>query len=1616
MGQTKRKRQPKKPTSVQRAKTPSSPSKPRKRVSRSPRSQKHGQDTPALLARSPEEEFRVRQELLQSITTNLPCVVYRFYGRPNGEMGLYYVSDRITEIFGLPPDLQTALPLLMAGLHPDDRESFFNSIRNAILHQCPWDYEGRYIRPDGKTIWFKGASSPLSRGDEVIFDGFLLDITEHKAAENELLQSKAFLEALMSALPVPVYHKDIQGRYTGTNKAFEAFFGSAEGELIGKTVYDIAPKELADAYHASDTHLFAHSGQHVFESRLVDANQTVHDVIFHKSTLTDMDGNVVGLVGAIDDITERKHAEDALRASEANLRYRLELEEAIAEISTVMLKPGWEEFDTRVNWALERIGTQADVDRSYLFLFSENGQTWSNTHEWCAPGVVPQKDDLQNIPTSTYPEFIDPLERGDPFIVSGTDDFPAGTEAFRAILEAGGIQSLIAVPIAWDGRLRGFFGFDSVREKRIWPEADLRVARILAEILARALQHIEAERALRENAWFLENLDRISSILMQRENDPRLLENLISTIREIFAADRAFLLYPCNPNASSFRVPVESVAPGYPGAFAANEDVLIDAAASKVLQTVVASNQPIVYHFATEPEPPEIAVRYGIQSEITVALRPQHDQPWMLGLHQCSHDREWTASEERLFKIAAERISDALSGYLLLQRLQESQANLQTLFNTVGDFLFILDMEGCILFHNPVVPARLNYTEDELRGKSVLELHPPQHRTAAAEIVAAVLAGTADHCDVPLMTRDGTLIPVDTRVAHGTWSGQPALFGISRDITELKRVEETLRNREQLLRKQSDILLSLMQGGSVLRGDLKRGIAEITEACSDIVGTERVSVWLYSEDYSVLRCVDLYERSRHSHASGEELPSSEFPAYREAHQSGKVIAATDVFTHPHTRELPVSYYHRHGIRSLLDVPLWLHNRMGGTLSFEHTREQRVWTLEEERLAVTMATLISLCFETSERRQTEEALRASEVKYRRLHESMMDGFAATDLDGHFQEFNRTYIEMLGYPEEQLRAMTYKDLTPERWHDAETRILREQVLANGYSDVYEKEYRRADGTVFPVELRTYLMRNDAGQPTGYWAVVRDITERKKTEEMLWRMQFTVENAPDGVQWVNANGDIVFANDTSCRVLGYTREELLSMTIFDIDPTFPREEWTHHWSKTSVPGTYRLSTQHRTKDGRVYPVEVAINSVQFGNENYHVDFYRDITDRRQAEEQRIELERRLLHAQKLESLGVLAGGIAHDFNNLLMAVLGNLDMALLDLSEASPIRDNIEQAIQATRRATHLTRQMLAYSGRGRFVVTHTNLNELVQENADIFRTAIARTIEMDVRLAPEPCIIEADPGQIQQVVMNLITNASEAIGEKTGTIVLSTGSRVLDEGFLGKSLLEEKPDPGRFGCIEVSDTGCGMDEETIRRIFEPFFTTKFTGRGLGMSAVLGIVRGHRGAIFVDSAKDKGTTITVAFPLLESAIASVAKKPLSPLRTTGVSTASGTILVVDDEETVRTVCAALVARLGFKTVTAANGEEGLKAFAERAPELVCVLLDLTMPGMDGVEAFHEMKKIRPDVPVILCSGYNQQDATRRFTGEGLAGFIQKPYRIDSLREMVKEVLRERERDANG
>ncbi|MFT5208910.1 MAG: signal transduction histidine kinase/CheY-like chemotaxis protein [Flavobacterium sp.] len=404
-------------------------------------------------------------------------------------------------------------------------------------------------------------------------------------------------------------------------------------------------------------------------------------------------------------------------------------------------------------------------------------------------------------------------------------------------------------------------------------------------------------------------------------------------------------------------------------------------------------------------------------------------------------------------------------------------------------------------------------------------------------------------------------------------------------------------------------------------------------------------------------------------------------------------------------------------------------------------------------------------------------------------------------------------------------------------------------------------------------------------------------------------------------------------------------------------------------------------------------------------------DISERKQSEEEKLGLERQIQHAQKLESLGVLAGGIAHDFNNLVAIILGNADLALDGLSPHSPARENLHEIEVASRRGADLAKQMLAYSGKGMFVVEPVDLGEFVEEMGHLLDVSISKKAVLKYNFAENLPTFDGDATQIRQVIMNLIINASEAIGDRSGVIALSTGAMHCDPAYLeGTELsfasgLDEPLSESLYVYLEVTDTGSGMTSETIRKIFDPFFTTKFAGRGLGMSATMGIMRGHKGGIKIYSELGKGTTFKMLFPANELLENGVTEKREESVTTTWQG--EGTILIVDDEEAICAMGRNMVERMGFTALTAADGREAVEMFREHRTEIVCVLLDLTMPHMDGEEAFRELRRIQPDVKVILCSGYNMQDATQRFTGKGLADFLEKPYQMRKLREKLIKLL---------
>jgi len=433
-------------------------------------------------------------------------------------------------------------------------------------------------------------------------------------------------------------------------------------------------------------------------------------------------------------------------------------------------------------------------------------------------------------------------------------------------------------------------------------------------------------------------------------------------------------------------------------------------------------------------------------------------------------------------------------------------------------------------------------------------------------------------------------------------------------------------------------------------------------------------------------------------------------------------------------------------------------------------------------------------------------------------------------------------------------------------------------------------------------------------------------------------------------------------------------------------------------------------QARDGSVIPFEV--NSwieYQDGEPVGVQAICRDISQRLRAEEEKERFERRLLETQKLESLGILAGGIAHDFNNLLTAVLGNASLAKLEVPGDSPAQKSIEEIEIAAERAADLCSQMLAYTGQGRFVITRVNLTTLVMETLELIQASVSKRARLELYLAERLSAVQGDATQFRQVVMNLVINGGEALGDGPGTVTVKTGEMSADPEWIKDAQIVPDSWEGDYVFLEVGDTGCGMAPETFARIFEPFFTTKFTGRGLGLAAVLGIVRSHRGALKVTSEVGRGSTFVMALPVVpheSDAERTDSAQPSAPAL-------NGTVLVVDDEAPVRRTVNRVLEVLGCQVLLAEDGTVAVEKVRNYPGAIDLVILDLTMPILDGVETLHELRRMRPDLPVILMSGFAETHALARFGEHRLSGFLQKPFTIDDVRRRVVAAFAERTKE---
>jgi two-component system cell cycle sensor histidine kinase/response regulator CckA len=676
-----------------------------------------------------------------------------------------------------------------------------------------------------------------------------------------------------------------------------------------------------------------------------------------------------------------------------------------------------------------------------------------------------------------------------------------------------------------------------------------------------------------------------------------------------------------------------------------------------------------------------------------------------------------------------------------------------------------------------------------------------------------------------------------------------------------------------------------------------------------------------------------------------------------------------------------------------DAAQWIEQRASARLAW-------LWLLGGGVLLLTgPAVLIAvLRHDLERRRQVELQLREQAELRRTIFDHAPGGIALAGLDHRLIEVNEALCRMLGYRRDELLQMTFLQITHPDDVD-KTRENSQRAYGPDEMPPLDKRYVRKDGSTVHVQVRVGVVRDAGGAPLYFVGQITDVTEHRLVGSQLVERQkqltTVLAHAPVVLFAINAEGIYTLAEGAGLAAIGRQPGDAVGHSVFD-----------RYAARPDLLGDIRRAlagetfTTQRELNGAVFETRLMPQREADGRITGVIGLSIDISDRLAVAREREKIEHKLLDVQKLESLGVLAGGVAHDFNNLLTAIMGNANLARLTMPAGSKAASHLNQIEQTSQLAAGLCQQLLAYAGRGRLDTRATNLNTLVRETTELLRLSAGANAQLRFNPAPELPAIMADPAQIRQVLLNIVQNAAEAIGRRDGVIEVATRVAAVDAAWLAEASTGQHLKPASYVCLEVTDNGPGLDPATRARIFDPFFSTKGNGRGLGLAAALGIMRSHQGALRLASEPGRGAVFTLAFPIHDQP-AALPARPLPPARTWR---GSGTVLIVDDEESVRATAAQMIAFYGFTVNQADSGQQAIDILRQRGSRFDLVLLDLTMPGMDGYATFTALRQLQPEQRIVVFSGYSAQDAKQRFAGQNLNGFLQKPFSADSLREALQ------------
>ncbi len=639
---------------------------------------------------------------------------------------------------------------------------------------------------------------------------------------------------------------------------------------------------------------------------------------------------------------------------------------------------------------------------------------------------------------------------------------------------------------------------------------------------------------------------------------------------------------------------------------------------------------------------------------------------------------------------------------------------------------------------------------------------------------------------------------------------------------------------------------------------------------------------------------------------------------------------------------------------------------------------------------------------TEHKHAREALQLSEERFRTAFENASVGMCLVGLDGVFIEVNAALASMIGYtPAEMVgkpaSAFTHPEDQPRR-----LQLVCDLASEKNLNGERECRFLHRDGSVVWTLIWSNPQRDQRGRPLHFISLVQDITERRKAEEELQLARFCIENAAVAIFRVADDARILEVNDHACHSLGYSRQELLGMTVFDIDPSFPSGTWGTHRRKLAKDRVRVIHSHHRRKDGSLFPIENTANYIEKDGKGFSYCFITDMSSRIAAERDREKLESQLRQAQKMEAIGTLAGGIAHDFNNILSVILGNAN--LLEISDTVPKGDlpYLQQIISASDRAKQLVRQILTFSRRNEQERMLVSLRPLVKETFDFLQSTLPASIEVRQSVPADAGAVWADPTQMQQVLINLCTNAAHAMEDQENGVLEISLQKTAISGEQAR--FEQDIEPGMFIELRVADTGPGIAPWVRERMFEPYFTTKGLGKGtgLGLSVVHGIVKAMGGFIEIDSRAGKGTSFHVFFPL-----ANEGRQPVAPAAKKRPPGGSETLLVVDDEKALADMMHQMLGRLGYKVETRTSPIEAIEAFRANPDKYDAVITDMTMPQMNGISMAKKLLALREDLPILLCTGFSDQSSEERARAAGIREFVLKPLDLGDFAVTLRKIL---------